>query len=90
LVLRCPIIPGANDNEEHFRALARLWKSLATAPAVEILPYHRMGQAKRERIGRTSADAPFSPADEESAQGWAGNLRALGVTRVELNLSHAQ
>jgi pyruvate formate lyase activating enzyme len=90
LALRCPIIPGVNDNEEHFRGLALLWRSLETAPAMEILPHHRMGQAKRERIGKPSACAPFPQADQESAQGWADRLRALGVARVELNLSHVQ
>ena len=90
LTLRCPIIPGVNDNEEHFRELSQLWKSLGTAPVMEILPHHRMGEAKRERIGKTSANAPFPQADPQSAQGWASRLRTLGVARVELNLSHLQ
>ena len=90
LALRCPIIPGVNDNEKHFCELSRLWKSLATAPVMEILPHHRMGEAKRERIGKPSSRAPFPQAEPQSAQGWAGRLRALGVTRVELNLSHLQ
>jgi glycyl-radical enzyme activating protein len=90
LTLRCPIIPGVNDNEEHFRQLSQLWKSLGTAPIIEILPHHRLGEAKRERIGKASAKAPFPQADSQSAQGWANRLRTLGVTRVELNLSHLQ
>ena len=90
LTLRCPVIPGVNDNEEHLRELFRLWKSLRSAPVVEILPHHRMGEAKRERIGKTSAGARFPQADPQAAQGWASRLRTLGVTRVELNLSHLQ
>jgi pyruvate formate lyase activating enzyme len=90
LTLRCPIIPGVNDNEEHFRELTRLWQSLATAPVMEILPHHRMGEAKRERIAKPSANEPFPQADPQSAQGWADRLRALGVNRVELNLTHLQ
>jgi pyruvate formate lyase activating enzyme len=90
LTLRCPIIPGVNDNEEHFRELSQLWKSLGTAPVMEILPHHRMGEAKRERIGKPSAHGPFPQAHQPSAQGWASRLRTLGVTRVELNLSHLQ
>jgi len=90
LMLRCPIIPGVNDNEEHFRRLSQLWKSLEKAPVMEILPHHRMGEAKRERIGKASAHAPFPQAAPQSAQGWASTLRTMGVTRVELNLSHLQ
>ena len=90
LTLRCPIIPGVNDNEEHFRELSQLWKSLETAPLMEVLLHHRMGEAKRERIGKSSAHAAFPQADSQSAQGWASRLRTLGVTRVELNLSHLQ
>jgi len=90
LTLRCPIMPGVNDDEEHFRELSQLWKSLATAPVMEILPHHRLGEAKRERIGKDSFRAPLPQAPPQSAQGWASRLRALGVTRVELNLSHVQ
>jgi len=90
LTLRCPIMPGVNDDEEHFRGLSRLWKSLATAPVMEILPHHRMGEAKRERIGKTPSHAPLPQAPAQSAQEWVSRLRALGVGRVELNLSHVQ
>jgi len=83
------LLPVVVD-EEHCRALAQLWKSLQTAPAVEVLPYHRMGEAKRQRIGKALSGAQFPQADPRRAEEWAIALRALGVTRVELNLSHVQ
>ena len=49
--LRMPVIPGVNDNEEHFEAAAEL---VAGAPAlvrVDVLPYQRAAGAKYEMVG---------------------------------------
>ena len=50
LLLRCPLIPGVNDDEGHLRSIAGLSRELPLE-GVELLPYHEGGLAKRERIG---------------------------------------
>jgi pyruvate formate lyase activating enzyme len=50
LLLRCPLIPGVNDDEAHLRSIALLSRELPLV-GVEVLPYHDSGLAKRERIG---------------------------------------
>lgn len=52
LVLRCPIIPGLNDTEEHFWGIAERSRRMRHLKGVEIMPYHKFGVAKDRRIGR--------------------------------------
>lgn len=51
-VIRIPVIPGVNDNEENFRSTAE-W--IAGAPAlqkVQLLPYHKAAGAKYKMAGK--------------------------------------
>ncbi len=49
LVLRCPIIPGVNDNDEHFSAIENIAEKY---PHIEIekLKYHNMGRKKIDEL----------------------------------------
>ncbi len=51
IVLRCPIIPGCNDTETHFRGIGRLTKELKQIRQVDVLAYHAVGNDKRKRMG---------------------------------------
>lgn len=46
IILRCPIIPGLNDREEHFRAIAGLANTYSHIKEVHVLPFHPMGMNK--------------------------------------------
>jgi len=50
-LLRMPIIPGVNDNEEHFRTAAELVKGSGSLIRVDVLPYQRAAGAKYEMVG---------------------------------------
>lgn len=50
--LRCPIIPGLNDRGDHFRSIARLADRHAGIKEIELLPFHPLGIAKYQRLGR--------------------------------------
>ena len=52
IVLRCPIIPGANDTEEHFAAIAALAEEISGIEHVDLEPYHPLGTGKAEKIGK--------------------------------------
>lgn len=52
IIFRTPVVPGLNDSEENIRATARFAAELH-AEALELLPYHAMGVAKYEQIGKT-------------------------------------
>ncbi len=50
ILIRCPIIHGVNDNEEHFNAIIELTKTYPDLVGAEILPYHKLGVSKAKRI----------------------------------------
>lgn len=75
LVIRCPIIPGVNDNETHFAAIARLSSTLPVL-GYEIMPYHALGVSKVERIGQ-NITAYETPSPEAIAQ-WKETIQSLG------------
>lgn len=51
LQIRIPIIPGYNDSEQNLRATSEFCLELGSAvKLVQILPYHRLGTVKYERL----------------------------------------
>jgi len=46
IILRCPVIPGMNDRESHFKEIANLAEKLKNILEVNVMPYHPMGKAK--------------------------------------------
>ena len=74
IVLRCPIIPGVNDNQAHFQGIANLAKALPSIRQVDLLPYHALGNDKRAQLGLPHDG--FSVPDEETVQRWREELQA--------------
>lgn len=67
--LRCPIIPGVNDNLDHFAALS----ALAQHPSIqraEVLPYHNLGDAKWSEVGLCPPMPHRASATESDRQRW--------------------
>ena len=50
ITIRTPVIPGINDSEEVIREIAAFAHELGTN--YELLPYHRLGEAKYTALGR--------------------------------------
>lgn len=74
VVLRCPVIPGVNDNQAHFQGIADLTKTLPSIRQVDLLPYHALGNDKRAQLGLPGDG--FSVPEEETVQRWRGELQA--------------
>lgn len=54
--IRIPVIPGYNDSKKNLEETADLCRSLRpSVKLVQLLPYHRLGIAKYERIGKSYA-----------------------------------
>lgn len=49
-ILRCPIIPGVNDNEKHFDEIARMANDLRNVVEINLLPFHPYGASKSDHI----------------------------------------
>ena len=69
IVLRCPIIPGYNDREEHFKAIAELSEELDGVLRIELMPYHSLGKSKARLIGREYSIESAAPTKEQ-IQNW--------------------
>lgn len=52
VILRCPLIPGYNLNDEHLAAIRNVTERYAAILYSEILPYHNLGMAKHRELGQ--------------------------------------
>lgn len=52
--LRCPIIPGINDNEKHYDAIASLAQRLDSVTRIDLEPYHSLATGKYDSLGKTA------------------------------------
>lgn len=50
-VIRIPVIPGVNDNEENYRETAEFLAGAKALEKVELLPYHKTAGAKYGMVG---------------------------------------
>ena len=50
LIIRMPVVPSVNDEDENLRSLARFCSSLPNLKKVELLPYHRLGVASYREL----------------------------------------
>jgi pyruvate formate lyase activating enzyme len=83
VVLRCPIVPGYNDREEHLAAVAALAGELPSLEGVEVLPYHPLGEAKRARFGLPPLQGlPDTIPSRDTVANWQATLASHGVRLV--------
>ena len=83
IILRCPIIPGFNDRKEHFTAIARLAEELSSVQGVDIEPYHPLGKAKSEKLGKKYALEHLSFPPEETVREWISYIVANTAKPVQ-------
>ena len=80
VLIRCPIIPGYNDDEEHFKAIAEITKKYPQFMGAEILPYHKLGVSKIGRFGleKEIAHIECETPEKETEQLWIDTVRSFG------------
>ena len=79
VVVRVPIIPGINDDEQNLEQLARFVLSLVSPPPVSLLPYHKAGADKYARLHKPYALAGTEPPAEERTAELADRLSHYGL-----------
>jgi len=82
LQLRCTIIPGLNDRDDHFRAIAQMTMDYTNLLGAEILPYHRLAAAKADRFGGIRGNEYIQPKPE-TVEMWRDKVREYGGRVVE-------
>jgi len=66
VTVRIPLIPGINDSEENIHASCAFVSSLNTVWDIHLLPFHRIGRDKYERLGKASTMPDIAPVRNES------------------------
>lgn len=52
IIVRIPLIPGVNDDEENIQKTAEFLQSLKNIRQISLLPYHKLGRDKYKRLDR--------------------------------------
>ncbi|OIO88708.1 MAG: glycyl-radical enzyme activating protein [Anaerolineae bacterium CG2_30_58_95] len=79
ILLRMPVIPGVNDDEENIRQTGEFVASLPRAHSLELLPYHHAAASKYAGLGQEYPLPDTRPPSEERLGQIAEILRAYGV-----------
>jgi pyruvate formate lyase activating enzyme len=80
LQIRIPVIPGYNDSEENLRATSRFCAELGkVVTLVQILPYHRLGLVKYERLQKKYLLADVVPPTTETMEAHKKLIESYGL-----------
>lgn len=82
IILRCPIVPGINDTEQHFRLICALDEKYPNLKGIELLPYHDVGNNKRTSIGTYRTLENLNTTPPEVAAKWLQQLKILGCGKA--------
>lgn len=77
--VRVPLIPGVNDDEDNLAATIELTSTLPGSPPVCLLPYHRIGSGKYDRLGIRYTLGEIEPPAETALTAVADRFRARGL-----------
>ncbi|MBC6462813.1 pyruvate formate-lyase-activating protein [Actinomadura sp. HBU206391] len=77
--IRFVLVPGINDAESEVEGLASFVATLPNVEHVDVLPYHRMGAAKYQRLGIPFPLAHVESPDPELLNRVHSQFRAHGV-----------
>ena len=79
LVARTPIIPGVNDSEEELRRIGKFCAGLKRLDHIQLLPYHKLGTATYEKLGRPYLLAGTPTPTEEHMARCRETVESCGV-----------
>ncbi|MFF0862021.1 pyruvate formate-lyase-activating protein [Nonomuraea sp. NPDC003560] len=80
--IRFVLVPGLTDAPENVDGLARFVAGLGNVERVDVLPFHRMGLAKYERLGLRCPLADVEPPDQALMDRVHAQFQAHGVTSL--------
>ena len=84
IVLRCPIIPGLNDHEEHFEGIGKIANSLSNIQKIDVEPYHSLGLSKAQAIGKIMEYTETELPKKEISEKWAAAIRKYTDVNISM------
>ncbi len=85
IALRCPLIPGVNDDAGHLTGIASLAEELAGVQRIDIEPYHPLGVGKCARLGRAPDLDKKEFAPEEQVAHWQSAIQSRTSKPVQIS-----
>jgi pyruvate formate lyase activating enzyme len=82
ILVRIPLIPGINDDEQNLRQSGEFLASLPKLESVELMGYHSIAQAKYEALAREYKLAGTKPPTEEAMLHAAELLRSYSLSVI--------
>jgi len=79
VILRVPVIPGVNDDEPNLDQIARFAAALPSLRRVDLLPYHRIGRDKYQRLGKNCLMPEVDPPTRERVEEIADMVAGFGL-----------
>lgn len=79
VVLRCPIVPGKNDREDHLEGIVALTRRFSCIASVQVMAYHALWEEKARRIGAPTAEAFGGLVDAQRVEACRAYLKERGV-----------
>ncbi|GHU71086.1 glycyl-radical enzyme activating protein [Clostridia bacterium] len=88
IVLRCPVVPGLNDEQRHLEQIGQLANRLKSVTRIEIEPYHPLGISKSESLGKPTRYSNTVITPKETSDRWVEMLRMATSKDVPYVNSH--
>ena len=79
MIIRFPIIPGYTDEEGNIIATARFVAELGVVSEMHLVPYHRLGDFKYEKLGREYKLAGLQPPNESDMKRYVEIVESYGL-----------
>jgi pyruvate formate lyase activating enzyme len=80
MLARIPLIPGYNDTAENIAATAQFIATELDSIEVHLLPYHRMGETKYERMEEPERSISVQPPSDERMEEIKEVFESFGLT----------
>jgi pyruvate formate lyase activating enzyme len=90
IIVRVPIIPGINDDDENVTKIGEYVAALARSPQVDILPYHATGTEKYRRLGKEYHLPDMHSPPIEAKVGITTRLQEFGLQVTVGGQDHAR
>jgi len=79
VIVRFPIIPGVNDDDDNVLRLGDFVSSLGSVKEIDVLPYHELGIEKYKRLGMINRMPKVELLSPTKVSGIAEKLEKFGV-----------
>ena len=85
MLARLPIITGHNDSPENLKATAAfISRELGHDVQVHLLPYHRLGESKYDRMEKSAVCVRFDPPGDDRMEAHKKIFESFNISRRSL------